>query len=117
VRKVQPIGKVLRAVIEDLGIAKKLSEQRAVVEWPDVVGGRVAEHARAVRVDRGRLYVEVDSSIWAQELSLMKPNILKEVNTRIGRKAITNVLFTLGGAKAHGVPRRRTGGSRADVQG
>ena len=73
---VEPIGKVLSKVICDLGLAKKLSEQRAVVEWSDVVGPKVAEHSRAMRVDQGRLFVEVDSSVWAQELTLIFSSIL-----------------------------------------
>mgnify|MGYP003681903041 CR=1 FL=1 len=71
-RRVEPIGKILGELIRGLGFEKKLKEQRAVVEWKDIVGDRVAEHAQAVRVDRGRLLVEVDSSVWAQELSLMR---------------------------------------------
>jgi predicted nucleic acid-binding Zn ribbon protein len=96
-RHIQPIGRILADVVRDLGLAKKMSEQRAVVEWPEIVGGKVAEHSRAIRVDRGRLLVEVDSSVWSQELTLMKRSILRRINDRIGRQAIDNVHFVLGG--------------------
>jgi predicted nucleic acid-binding Zn ribbon protein len=102
VRWAQPIAKVLEEVVRDLGLAKKLSEQRAVVDWPRVVGHKVAVHSRAIRVDGGRLFVEVDSPVWAQELSLMKRTILRELNARIGKRAIENVHFVLGGATTHG---------------
>jgi len=105
-RWAEPIGKILTDVIRDLGLSKKLSEQRAVIEWADIVGRRVAEHARAVRVDGGLLFVEVDSSVWSQELTLMKRNILREINARIGRKAIDNVHFVLGGARPYGASGR-----------
>jgi predicted nucleic acid-binding Zn ribbon protein len=88
-------------VVRDLGLGKKLSEQRAVIEWPDVVGERVAAHSRATRVDAGRLFVEVDSSVWAQELSLMRRRILREMNERIGKGVIETVHFVLGGTAAH----------------
>jgi predicted nucleic acid-binding Zn ribbon protein len=106
VRWAEPIGKILADVVRDLGLSKKLSEQRAVVEWADIVGRRVAEHARAIRVDGGRLFVEVDSSVWSQELTLMKRTILKQINDRIGRKAIDNIHFVLGGARPHGASGR-----------
>lgn len=102
----QPIGKILETVVRDLGLTKKLSEQRAVIEWPDVVGRRVAEHARAVRVDGGKLFVEVDSSVWTQELTMMKLEILRQINDRIGRDAIDNVHFVLGGATGYGASGR-----------
>jgi predicted nucleic acid-binding Zn ribbon protein len=114
-RWAEPIGKILSDVIRDLGLSKKLSEQRAVVEWPDIVGRRVAEHARAVRVDGGRLLVEVDSPVWSQELTLMKRNILREINDRIGRKAIDNVHFVLGGARPHGAS--GNSGDKEEVNG
>ena len=105
-RWAEPIGKILADVIRDLGLGKKLSEQRAVIEWPDIVGRRVAEHARALRVDSGMLFVEVDSPVWSQELTLMKRNILREINARIGREAIDNVHFVLGGARPYGASGR-----------
>ena len=101
-RHAQPIGRILAEVVRDLGLAKKMSEQRAVVEWPDIVGGRVAEHSRAIKVDGGRLLVEVDSSVWSQELTLMKRSILRRINDRIGRQAIDNVHFVLGGTSPYG---------------
>ncbi len=104
----EPIGKILADVLRDLGLSKKLSEQRAVVEWSDIVGRRVAEHARALRVDNGRLFVEVDSPVWSQELTLMKRNILRQINDRIGRKVIDNIHFVLGGARPYGASGRNS---------
>jgi predicted nucleic acid-binding Zn ribbon protein len=108
VKWAEPIGKILADVLRDLGLSKKLSEQRAVVEWSDIVGRRVAEHARALRVDNGRLFVEVDSPVWSQELTLMKRNILRQINDRIGRKAIDNIHFVLGGARPYGASSRNS---------
>jgi predicted nucleic acid-binding Zn ribbon protein len=108
VKWAEPIGKILTDVLRDLGLSKKLSEQRAVVEWSDIVGRRVAEHARALRVDNGRLFVEVDSSVWSQELTLMKRSILRQINDRIGRKTIDNIHFVLGGARPHGASGRNS---------
>lgn len=105
-RRVEPIGKILGELIRGLGFEKKLKEQRAVVEWSNIVGDRVAAHAQAVRVDRGRLLVEVDSSVWAQELSLMRRKILREVNERIGREAIETIHFVLGRTSPHGASSR-----------
>ena len=97
-------------------LRSKLSEQRAVIEWAEIVGRKVAEHARAVRVDTGRLFVEVDSSVWSQELTLMKRGILRQINDRIGRNAINNIHFVLGGATAYGAS-GRNGKEEGDGEG
>lgn len=116
-RWAEPIGKILADVLRDLGLSKKLSEQRAVIEWPDIVGRKVAEHARAVKVDNGRLFVEVDSPVWSQELTLMKQNVLRQINDRIGRKAIDNIHFVLGGATAYGASGRNVRKEEGDGEG
>jgi predicted nucleic acid-binding Zn ribbon protein len=108
VRGVTPIGRVLKDVIDDLGIAAKLSEHRAVIDWPEIVGAKIASHSRALRVEQGRLLVEVGSSVWAQELSLMRTTIIGKVNARLGRSAVESVHFVVGGKTPHG-PSGRNG--------
>jgi len=97
VRGVEPIGRILEGVIEELGFASKLSEQRAVIEWSEIVGPKVAAHSRALRVDHGRLVVEVRSSVWAQELSLMSRGIVAKMNDRLGKRTVENLQFVVGG--------------------
>ena len=105
-RWAEPIGKILADVVRDLGLSKKLTEQRAVIEWADIVGRKLARHARALRVDNGKLFVEVDSSVWSQELTLMKRDILRQINDRIGHRAIDNIHYVLGGARPYGASGR-----------
>jgi predicted nucleic acid-binding Zn ribbon protein len=62
------------------------------------------------------LLVEVDSSVWSQELTLMKRKIMREINRRIGREAIEHVHFVLGGSKPHD-PIGNSGKDEEDAQG
>lgn len=100
-RGVEPISKVLRDVIDELGVAGRLAEQRAVVEWSEIVGAKVAENSRALRIERGRLVVEVRSSVWAQELSLMRRTIQQKINDRLGERAVSNLHFVVRGKEPH----------------
>ncbi|MBD3368669.1 MAG: DUF721 domain-containing protein [Candidatus Eisenbacteria bacterium] len=100
-RGVEPISRILKGVIEDLGVAGRLAEQRAVVEWPEIVGPKVAEHSRALRIERGRLVVEVPSAVWAQELSLMRRTIQQKINRRLGSRTVETLQFVVGGKGSH----------------
>lgn len=52
--------------------------------WLEVVGSSVAEHSRVVGLSRNRLLLAVQSSVWAQELTYLKPSILSALRDRCG---------------------------------
>lgn len=48
--------------------------------WPVTVGEWVADAARPVAEHNGMLRVTCDSAVWANELELLAPEILKRLN-------------------------------------
>jgi predicted nucleic acid-binding Zn ribbon protein len=85
VAKPTRISEVLAKYLRRAGLNKRLAQAGVVEAWPDLVGERLAGQAQAlnVRAD-GVLLVRVRSAGWAQELSLMTPDIIARVNA--GRK-------------------------------
>lgn len=68
------------------------------LEWRDVVGSLIADHARVVKYVNNSLYIGVDSSVWLQELVLMKNDILNKLNKKLARKLgqpIAGIYFML----------------------
>ncbi len=49
-------------------------------DWRSAVGPRIAARARPVAIERGALIVRVATSVWANELSLLAPELLKRLN-------------------------------------
>ena len=87
----RPLAAILPAVLEQLGLAKTAEGWRAVSEWPAVAGQRIARHTRAVSFRDGTLAVEVDGSAWMQELSLLKRELLRNLNRHLGADVVTDV--------------------------
>jgi predicted nucleic acid-binding Zn ribbon protein len=73
------IGDILPAVLKSVGLDKKLKERELLSLWPTVVGEEIAARTRAVRVDRGVLYVQVSHSAWLQELHFMEKEIFRKL--------------------------------------
>jgi predicted nucleic acid-binding Zn ribbon protein len=73
------IGDILPAVLKSVGLDKKLKERELLSLWPTVVGAEIANRSRAVRVERGILYVQVDHSAWLQELHFMEKEIYRKL--------------------------------------
>jgi len=89
------VGDLLENVLEDAGVRDQIRRQDVVEAWDGIVGEKIAEVTRALRVDEGVLYVEVRSSAWLMELNLMKPSILERVNGGRDEGRIEKVRFLL----------------------
>jgi predicted nucleic acid-binding Zn ribbon protein len=87
---------VLGAWLEKAGLAGRLDLARAVERWPAVVGPQIAAVTQAEAVNaEGTLWVRVASSAWANELSLMAPRILAQLN-RDRRGLIREIRWLVG---------------------
>ncbi len=91
----QSIRGVLQHVLKDLGIEKKLAEERALLVWTDVVGKEVAARTHARSISHGLLLVEVAGSVWMNELVFLKPRILDKLRERLGPGVVRDIRFRL----------------------
>ena len=90
---VESISEVLPALLRDLGLEAGVMGWRAVREWPDAVGPRVARRARAVSYREGTLVVEVDGSAWRYELGFLKRDLLRQLNHHLGSALVRDLEF------------------------
>jgi predicted nucleic acid-binding Zn ribbon protein len=88
------IADLLPAWFERAGIGERIAQASVVAEWPQLVGERIAAaaHAESVR-DDGVLLVQVTTASWAQELSLMTPQIIARINAGRGGGRITGIYW------------------------
>ncbi|MCY3772883.1 MAG: DUF721 domain-containing protein [Gemmatimonadetes bacterium] len=92
--KTTTLGDALGKLVRSLGMEGRLEEQQAVDRWAQVVGDRIALHARAVFFEGGKLVVEVDSAAWRQELFYMKQEILNRLDRSFGKPLVQDIIFT-----------------------
>jgi predicted nucleic acid-binding Zn ribbon protein len=90
---VHPISGVLPALLRDLGLEAGIAGWRAVQEWPAAVGPRIARRAHGVSFQDGTLVVEVEGSAWLHELSMLKPDLVRQLNRRLGSAHVRDVRF------------------------
>lgn len=77
----EPVADVLRGYLERTGLDESLARLGALDKWAVAVGPRVARVARAVEVRGDKLVVEVLSSAWITELTMMQGLILERLNS------------------------------------
>ena len=90
---VQTAGSVIGKLLRDLGLERELLGWRAVGEWPDVVGPRIARRTRAVSFHEGTLRVEVEGSAWQFELGFLERRLIQEIARRLGTPCVRKLQF------------------------
>ena len=86
-------GSIISQLLKELGLEQGLLGHRAVQEWADVVGAKIARHARAVSFEDGVLRVEVEGSAWKQELGFLERRLLQELTRRLGAPVVRKLQF------------------------
>ena len=87
----EQLKKVLKKTIENSGFKNAILQENAVSIWSDVVGKNISEISKATSVDKGVLFIKVESSTWKQELYMQKNEIINKINEKIGSKAIKEI--------------------------
>jgi len=92
---VESLAGVLPRVLRQLGLEEGLLGWRAVHEWEQAVGARVARHTRAVAFHEGVLQIEVEGSAWMHELGFLKTDLMRKVNRHLGSRLVRNIRFVV----------------------
>jgi len=92
--KLEAVGPLLGDLLERLGLDRRLREFRAVEVWNEQVGEAIAENARPVGIRNGVLFVEVSSSVWMQELVLLRDEIVERLNRELGESIVRRIVLT-----------------------
>ena len=89
------MGALIPGVLSRLGIAEDLERWRAVTEWDDLIGPSLARHARASRIERDVLVVEVTSSAAMHHVSHYKRELLERLERHFEARIFRDVRFVL----------------------
>jgi hypothetical protein len=90
----EPLGAVLRRD-SDIRVPPSVETSPvAFADWEAAVGSRIAARARPARLDRGVLLITTASATWAQELSLLADDIVRQLRAR--GLAVDSLRFRVG---------------------
>ncbi len=89
-------GDLVDKLLQGLGLDERLHQYKALIIWNDVVGPQIASRTRPVRIREGILEINVDQPAWMQQLQLMKPKILAQLNDKLGKATIKDLYLKRG---------------------
>ena len=97
----------MQGFLQSHELAQALRPHMAKAKWAEVVGPQVSGVTQIEAVRDGVLYVRVKNSVWANELSLLKDDMLRRLNVVLGGRVLTDIHFKASGlAKAKKAPQK-----------
>jgi predicted nucleic acid-binding Zn ribbon protein len=67
--------------------------------WPQAVGAAVAAEAEPVAERAGVVTVQCRSAVWANELTLLGPDLVAKLNDALGEPRVTELRCTAAGRR------------------
>ena len=84
---------VLDRLIKGKGWDKRLKETSILTQWESLFSPPVSKVAKPLKIESGKLFLQVKEPAWKSELSFQKPEILKKLNQFSGRELVKEILF------------------------
>ena len=91
----EAVSGVVARLLRGLGLEDGLRGWRAVQEWPETVGPRLARRTRAIEYRDGTLLVEVEGSAWMHEVGFLKRELVQRINARLGADTVRDIRLNL----------------------
>lgn len=73
------LSSVLPEIFHEFDLEKSFTMESLKSIWPYIVGDIISTHSMPERISRGILYISVDHSVFANEISLLQDIILKKI--------------------------------------
>ena len=92
----QDLKSLLQSIVTKIDGAPHQDQFRIRDMWEAVVGPHIAKKATPEGIRNGILQVSVESSVWMQELTFMKQQILERINQACESSGVKDIRFRLG---------------------
>ena len=92
-------SKLIGKVIDGLSGKARLGEEEIEEAWRKAAGKAAARHTKPVSFTKATLVINVASSSWLYELSVLKKELLKSLEVQLKGKKIKEIRFRIGDIK------------------
>ena len=91
------IETILPGVLGHLRLEQRLDESKIQTLWSQILDPTLVAHAQPAGFAKGTLFVNVDSSVWLNEIvRYRRQEILERLQTALGKTVVQKISFRVG---------------------
>lgn len=87
-----PLSRAFDRLVSEKGWTREVSLHVVLARWPELVGPANAAHTAPVGYQKTVLTVQADSTVWATSMRAIAPNLVAELNSRLGDGTVTRLV-------------------------
>ena len=87
------LSSVIRKILKNPKLSRRLDDIKIIEIWDEIIGENLQKYVVDSKVYKGKLYVKLKSSTLRNEFSYKKTDILKQINSRFGKKIIIDIVL------------------------
>ena len=84
---------MLKEFLQDNKLDTKFKERELIESWEEMVGRAIGRATQKIYIRNGKLYVVLSSSVVRNELHMLRDEIVRKLNERIGEQIITELIL------------------------
>ena len=89
--KEQPIGEVIKELLNNYDITSKFNEAHVITSWDKLMGPSVTKYTVKIEIEKRILFVKLSNAALKQELSYARQKIKKMLNDEVGEEVLLDV--------------------------
>ena len=89
----QKLSSIINKVINKNNLRHKIDQLNIIDIWRDIIGESMHKYVKEEKVMDLTLYIKLKSSVVRNEISYNKSRIIENINKRIGKQAIKEIIL------------------------
>ena len=87
------VGDIIRKLMKNPKLADRLDELDALEVWKELIGKQLQNYIAEARMIKGSLLIKVKSAPLRNELSYKKTDLIKQINTKLGKEVVKEIVL------------------------
>ena len=92
-RKVQPLSALINQFLRQEGLETPLLQKRLLDAWVEVMGATIDGYTAEKAIRNQTLFIKLTSPALRADLSMMRTELIKKLNSKVGAMIITDIRF------------------------